>query len=72
MSYENWKIAKQSYCLQNKLFTMDPTIFELWVMKTVNWVIKTLNPNGLWVFIIYVSNINFPTRLARDSMALGR
>ena len=53
MSYKNWKIAKQIYCLQNKLFIMDPTIFELWVMKTVNWVIKTLNPNGLWVYVSY-------------------
>ena len=43
LSYELWK---QSYCLPNKLFTMDPTIFELWVMKTENWVIRTNNPNG--------------------------
>ena len=48
LSYEWWK---QSYgnrviVWPNNLFTMDPTIFELWVMETENWVINKLNPNG--------------------------
>ena len=46
METELWK---QSYCLPNKLFAMSPTIFELWVMETENWVIKKPNPNGLLV-----------------------
>ena len=28
---------------------MDPTIFELWVMETKNWVTETSYPNNLWV-----------------------
>ena len=44
METELWK---QNCCLPNKLFTMGPTIFELWVMETENWVIKKLNPNSL-------------------------
>ena len=43
MKTELWK---QSYHLPNNLFAMGPTIFELWVMETENWVIKKLNPNG--------------------------
>ena len=41
---------KQSYRLPNNLFAMGPTIFELWVMETENWVIKKSNPNGPLVF----------------------
>ena len=38
---------KQSYRLPNNLFAMGPTIFELWVMETENWVMEIGNPNGL-------------------------
>ena len=30
----------------NNLFAMGPTIFELWVMETENWVTKKANPNA--------------------------
>ena len=33
----------------NNLFTMGPTIFELWVMETKNWVIKFGWPNSLLI-----------------------
>ena len=45
LSYGNGVIETE--LLFDKLFTMGPTIFELWVMKTENWVIKKLNPSRL-------------------------
>ena len=42
MKTELWK---QSYYLPNNLFAMGPTIFELWVMETENWVMEFVNPN---------------------------
>ena len=56
METELWK---QSYCLLNKLFAMCPTIFELWVMETENWVIKKPNPNGLLVSAYFAETENF-------------
>ena len=46
METELWK---QSYRLPNNLFAIGPTIFELWVMETENWVMKIGNPNNLIV-----------------------
>ena len=43
METELWK---QSYRLPNNLFAMGPTIFELWVMETENWITKKANPNA--------------------------
>ena len=43
METELWK---QSYRLPNNLFAMGSTIFELWVMKTENWVTEFANPNN--------------------------
>ena len=37
------ELWKQSYHLPNNLFDIGPTIFELWVMETENWVIKKGN-----------------------------
>ena len=34
---------------QNGLLVMGSIIFELWVMETENWVIKTSHPNSLLV-----------------------
>ena len=35
----------------NNLFAIGPIIFELWVMKTENWVVETPYPNRLLVFL---------------------
>ena len=43
MKTELWK---QSYHLSNNLFAMGPTIFELWVMETENWVMEIGYPNN--------------------------
>ena len=58
LSYENWVIEtelwKQSYCLPNNFFAISPTIFELWVMETKNWVMKNTllesqeEKNSMW------------------------
>ena len=44
METELWK---QSYRLPNNLFAMGSIIFELWVMKTENWVVEIACPNML-------------------------
>ena len=38
---------------------MGPIIFELWVMKTENWVIEIVNPNSPLVPTVSMSNVNF-------------
>ena len=43
METELWK---QSYRLPNNLFAMGPTIFELWIMETENWIMEIVNLNG--------------------------
>ena len=55
METELWK---QSYRLPNNFFVMGPTIFELWVMKTENWVIKKDNPNDPLTFKVGIRIIN--------------
>ena len=52
----NSKIRELSYgnrviVWPNNLFTMGPTIFELWVMETENWVVETPCPNRLLSFV---------------------
>ena len=51
---DNWvmetELRKQSYRLSNNLFAMGPTIFELWVMETKNWVTKKANPNAPLIY----------------------
>ena len=59
METELWK---QSYCLLNKLFAMCPTIFELWVMETENWVIKKPNPNELLITQSLQSDKNWKSK----------
>ena len=46
LSDEN-RVMETELLFAKQTFAMDPTIFELWVMETENWVIKKFNPNGL-------------------------
>ena len=53
LSYELWK---QSYgnrviVQPNRYWAMSPTIFELWVMKTENWIMETSHPNSLLTLV---------------------
>ena len=53
MKTELWK---QSYgnrviVQRNRYWVMGPTIFELWVMETENWVIETSHPNSVLVAV---------------------
>ena len=63
---------------------MGPTIFELWVMKTENWVIKKPNPNGLLAIptilgsvqtwtppLGFVYKLNFDATVFANTNALG-
>ena len=41
------RVMETELLFAKQTFAMGPTIFELWVMETDNWVIKKLNPNML-------------------------
>ena len=58
MEIELWK---PSYRLPNNLFVMGPTIFELWVMETKNWVTETAKPNSLLAFETKPLNTHTPS-----------
>ena len=58
METELWK---QSYRLPNKYWVMGPTIFELWVMKTENWVTKIGNPNKQLLTLVIVRLDSYDT-----------
>ena len=45
LSDEN-RVMETELLFAKKLFAMGPTIFELWVMKTENWVMEFANPNS--------------------------
>ena len=53
------KLWKQSYRLPNNLFVMDPTIFELWVMETENWVTKIGKPNTTFFLLSFIRGLRF-------------
>ena len=44
---------------QTTFFAMGPTIFELWVMKTENWVMEITNPNSPLVFFLLIPRADY-------------
>ena len=52
LSDENRVMETELSCSQMVLSYMGPTIFELWVMKTENWVMETSHPNSLLAFVV--------------------
>ena len=53
LNYDWWKqkIGNKVMVLPNGLFTISPTIFELWVMETELWVMEIDDPNSLLLIV---------------------